>query len=222
METGGIVLVGGGEVGDPDFGAWVLKRSRGPRVVALATAAAFDAPEKAMVELANWLQSFGAEVEGLMVLHRAEADLDEMAQRVAGADLVYLVDGAALHLRSTLKGTAVFEGLRQSLSDGALIVASGASAVALCDPMVDPRGGAPTVGLGLVTELSVVAHVGSDPDDESGEKFHRGLSLFATDLPVVALPEREHVVIALGEVTLSSGATVYVGGIARDDLFKQR
>jgi cyanophycinase len=219
METGGIVLMGGGEVGDAELGAWLLSRSRGPRVVALATAAAFDAPEQAMVGVASWLNALGAEVEGLMVLHRSEAALEEMAQRVAGADLVYLVDGAALHLRSTLKGTAVLDGLRHALSDGALIVASGASAVALCDPMVDPRGGAPTVGLGLVTELSVVAHVGSDPDDESGEKFHRGLSLFASDLPVVALPEKEHVVIASGTVTLSHGATVYLGGSVRDDLF---
>ncbi|MBV8951874.1 MAG: hypothetical protein JOZ99_13435, partial [Actinobacteria bacterium] len=49
-------------------------------------------------------------------------------------------------------------------SRGAVIAASGAGATLLCDPMVDPRGGAYTVGLGLLSDLAVFPYHGTAAD----------------------------------------------------------
>ena len=42
-----------------------------------------------------------------------------------------------------------------------MLAASGAGATVLCDPMVDPRGGAYTVGLGVVKNLAVFPYHGT-------------------------------------------------------------
>jgi cyanophycinase len=56
----------------------------------------------------------------------------------------------------------------------------------LTDPMVDSRGGALTVGLGMVENIAVVPHFGH----ENAEKVHRSIALAAPGLPVVGIPER--------------------------------
>jgi len=56
----------------------------------------------------------------------------------------------------------------------------------LTDPMVDPRGGALTVGLGMLEQLAVIPHFGH----ENAEKVHRSIALAAPGLPVVGIPER--------------------------------
>jgi cyanophycinase len=56
----------------------------------------------------------------------------------------------------------------------------------LTDPMVDPRGGALTVGLGMVERLAVIPHFGH----ENAKKVHRSIALAAPGLPVVGVPER--------------------------------
>ena len=68
------------------------------------------------------------------------------------------------------------------LAGGGLVVAVGGSASAMCDPMVDPRGGAFTLGLGLVTGLAFV----SEAETWSLERLHRTLKLANT--PVVCAP----------------------------------
>lgn len=219
MGAGRIVLVGGAEVGDQDLGIWLMEQAGGSKVVALATAAAFDVPQQAVDNLATWLSPLGADVEGILALHRADAEIDEPALKVASADLVYVVDGSAMHLRTALKGTKLLEAIRRVLERGGVVVASGGAAMALCDPMVDPRGGAPTVGLGLVCNLAVISHVGADPDDLSGEKFTRSLSLFGPEIPVVALAERARCVIDDHGVHLGGTATVYLGGKVAADHF---
>ena len=68
------------------------------------------------------------------------------------------------------------------LAAGGLVVAVGASAAALCDPMLDQRGGAFTLGLGLVRGVAVVP----EAETWSEERLHRTLSL--ADTPFVELP----------------------------------
>ena len=60
----------------------------------------------------------------------------------------------------------------------------------LTDPMVDPRGGALTLGLGLVDNLAVVPHFGDEHDDAHGQKLQRTVAMAPAALPVVALPAR--------------------------------
>ena len=103
----------------------------------------------------------GADARTLPVLHRTEAEDPAVAKVVRSAKFVYLADGSPLHLRSVLKESALFEALLAAYHGGAVIAASGAGATLLCDPMVDPRGGAYTVGLGVVKNLAVFPYHGT-------------------------------------------------------------
>jgi cyanophycinase len=130
----------------------------------------------------GWGERLSVEVEALMVMRRGEAMEAGAAAVMHGARAVYLVGDQPLHLRSVLKDTPLWEAIRQVLADGGLVAASGGSAAALCDPMVDPRGGAFTLGLGLVDGLALV----TEAETWSTDRLHRTLKLANT--PVVELP----------------------------------
>ncbi|MGH9020824.1 MAG: hypothetical protein ACRDV0_07380, partial [Acidimicrobiales bacterium] len=90
-------------------------------------------------------------VEALMVTDRACAAEPYFCSRVAESGLVVLTDGSALHARVTWRETPLGDALRAAGS----LVALGAVATTLFDVMVDPRGGAPTTGLGFRSGLVV-------------------------------------------------------------------
>jgi len=173
-----------------DFDAELLAASGQDKVVVLPTAAAYEHPERVVIAAAEWFAGLGAEVEGLMVVGRADADDDGAAEVVRNAPFVYLSGGSSLHLRSVLKDSKVFAALRDAWLGGAVVAGTAAGAMALTDPMVDPRGGALTVGLGLVDGLAVIPHFGDTLEDASGEKLHRSVVLAPKDLPVAGIPER--------------------------------
>ena len=91
-----------------------------------------------------------------------------------------------MHLRSVLKFSATWEALLEAWREGAVVAGSSAGAMVLTDPMVDPRGGALTVGLGMIEQLAVIPHFGN----ENAAKVHRSIALAAPGLPVVGIPER--------------------------------
>jgi len=161
--AGSLVLVGGGEWGPGarDLDAELLERSGAKEVVVLPTAAAFEHPERVGERAAAYFEPLGASVRALPVLHRTEAEDAEIAATVRKAKFVYLADGSPLHLRSVLKESALFAALLAAYQGGAVVAASGAGATLLCDPMVDPRGGAYTVGLGVVKNLAVFPYHGT-------------------------------------------------------------
>jgi cyanophycinase len=130
----------------------------------------------------HWGERLDIEVEALMVMRRSEA-MDKGAVAVLhGARAVYLVGDQPLHLRSVLKATPLWESITQVLEDGGVVAATGGSAAAMCDPMVDPRGGAFTLGLGLAIGLALV----TEAETWSPERLHRTLKLANT--PLVELP----------------------------------
>jgi cyanophycinase len=161
--TGTLALVGGGEwgPGTRDLDAELLARSGTDEVLVLPTAAAFEHPERVGERAAEHFGPLGAKVVSLPVLHRTEAEDADMATAVRAAAFVYVADGSPLHLRSVLKESALFDALLAAYQRGAVLAASGAGATLLCDPMVDPRGGAYTVGLGVVKGLAVFPHHGT-------------------------------------------------------------
>ena len=71
-----------------------------------------------------------------------------------------------------------------------MVAGAGAGAMVLTDPMADPRGGALTLGLGLVDNITVVPHFGDEHDDAHGQKLERTVAMAPAALPVVALPAR--------------------------------
>lgn len=162
-QAGTLALVGGGEWTEPCRGldTRLLERSGGSEVVVLPTAAAFEHPERVVERATAWFGSLGATTGGLMVLNRRDAEADANVAAVARARFVYIGDGSPLHLRSVLKASALWEAVVRAYEQGAVLAASGAGATVLCDPMVDPRGGAYTVGLGLVQGLAVFPYHGT-------------------------------------------------------------
>jgi cyanophycinase len=184
---GPLALVGGGEWRPGcDFDASLLEASGGTEVLVLPTAAAYEHPERAVESAARWFEGLGASVRGLPVLRRPDAEDGTFVKAVAEARFVYLAGGSPLHLRSVLKSSSLWQALLGAWQGGAVLAGSSAGAMVLTDPMVDPRGGAFTLGLGLVSQVAVIPHA----DSWSPEKFHRTITLAPADLPVVAIDER--------------------------------
>jgi cyanophycinase len=184
---GPLALVGGDEWHPGcEFDAELLAASGGRDVLVLPTAAAYEHPEKAVEAATAWFAGLGGTVRGLMVLGRADAEDEANAAVVRASRFVYLGGGSPMHLRSVLKASKVWEALLAAWRDGAVVAGSSAGAMVLTDPMVDPRGGALTVGLGMVEQLAVIPHFGH----ENAEKVHRSIALAAPGLPVVGIPER--------------------------------
>ena len=184
--TGPLALVGGNEWRPGcDFDAELLAASGGAEVLVLPTAAAYENPERAVATATAWFAGLGASVRGLMVLRHVEANQPANAEVARAARFIYVSGGSPLHLRSVLKDSAVWTALDEAWHDGAVIAASSAGAMALCDPMVDPRGGAFTLGLGLITQLAVIPHANT----WSHEKARRTFELAARGTAVLGVDE---------------------------------
>ena len=143
-------------------------------------------PERAVANAETWFSSLGSRARGLMVLRHSDANEEANAAAVRDAGFIYLSGGSPLHLLSVLKGSLVFAALANAWRHGAVVAGSSAGAMVLGDPMVDPRGGAFTVGLGLVEQLAVVPH----HDSGTSHHFWRTLELAPAGLPVAGIPER--------------------------------
>jgi cyanophycinase len=210
--SGTLALVGGAEWREGcSFDARLLDASGDRAVTVLPTAAAYEKPEHAVEWATQWFERLGADVRGLMVLGRRDADDEANAQAVRESSFLYLSGGSPMHLRSVLKDSVVWEALLSTWRDGAVLAASSAGAMALCDPMVDPRGGAFTVGLGLIEQLAFIPH----HDTWSPDKAKRTIDLAPAGLPLVAVDERTAVIRAADgswSVEGAGTAVVFVDG----------
>lgn len=215
--AGTLALVGGGEwsEGCKDFDAELLAAAGAKEVVVLPTAAAFEHSERVVERAVAYFKGLGAKVKPLMVLHRAEADDPKIADSVRRARLVYVADGSPLHLRSVLKGSALWDAMLAAYHSGGVLAASGAGATLACDPMVDPRGGAYTVGLGVVTDLAVFPYHGT----AANHLRERSIDLLPSSARLVGIDEATALVRdpAGGWRVLGAGTvTVYEGHVATD------
>jgi cyanophycinase len=168
-----------------DFDGELLAQAGG-EVLVLPTAAAYEHPERAVATAERWFSSIGGRARGLMVLTRPDAMEEANAAVVRSSPFVYLGGGSPLHLRSVLKESVVWDALLEAWHAGAVVAGSSAGAMVLTDPMVDPRGGAFTLGLGLVEQLAVIPHAAT----WSHEKVDRTLALAPAGLPVARIEER--------------------------------
>ncbi|MDJ0770423.1 MAG: Type 1 glutamine amidotransferase-like domain-containing protein [Ilumatobacter sp.] len=178
--TGTLVLQGGGPfVANDDLDQRVM--SGIDRIVVLPTADAYEQPARMIEAATAWGERLGIQVDALMVLVRSDAD-EAAAATVAGAPAVFLAGDSSSHLRSVLKDTPLFDALTGVLERGGVLVAAGASAAALCDPMTDSRGGGFTIGLGLVDGLAVITDAETWPTDQI-ERTHHLADTTVVDLP---------------------------------------
>ena len=211
---GPLALVGGGEWSSGcTFDAELLASVAADEVVVLPTAAAFENPHRYVDRATAWFAELGAKVRGVDVLQRSSALDPANAAVVREASFVYLAGDSPMHLRSVLKDTPVWDALVAAWEGGAVIAGSGNAGSALLDPMFDPRGGAFTVGLGLVGNLALLP----DAEDDVAEHHRRTLALADPGL-VLATVQRCTALVLEGGTWRATGAGhvgVFVGGEER-------
>jgi hypothetical protein len=157
-------------------GGTPLSLAQGADVVIVPTAAAFIGAEASAIQLAGLFEARGSKVEALMNISRDSSDEPYFAQRVRDATLVVVSDGSPLHARSVWRESLIGE----AIGDAYDVVAIGSVASVFGDVMVDPRGGAPTNGLGYVSGL-VVSVAASE------EELTRTRSLLGDDVVLAVL-----------------------------------
>jgi cyanophycinase len=184
---GPLALVGGDEWSDGcTFDAELLDESGGGPVVVLPTASAYEQPAHVVDAARRHFAKLGADVVAVDALDRHGALDPGHVASVRAARFLYLASGSAMHLLSVLKRTPLWEAVVAAHDAGAVLAAAGSSAAVLCDAMVDPRGGGFGVGLGLVTELTLIPRY----DQWSAEKSRRTIELAPSGLALAGLPER--------------------------------
>jgi cyanophycinase len=184
--TGLLALVGGNEwTTGCDFDRGLLQASGADEVVVLPTAAAYEHPDRVVATAAGWFESLGAKARAVMAVDRRGAHDPDHVAAVRSARFLYLSEGSPMHLRSVLLRSPLWDAIEAAWRDGAVLAGSAAGAMVLCDPMVDTRGGAFTVGLGLVAQMALVTRVDTWTDD----KLRRTLQLAPPGIPVVGVDQ---------------------------------
>jgi cyanophycinase len=185
--TGTLALVGGAEWTEGcEFDAELLERSGGTEVLVVPTASAYENPAHVVARAKEWFGRMSAGVTELEVYTRTDALDPSAALPVRDAAFIYVSGGSPMHLRSVLKGTPVWEAIVSAYRHGAVLAGSAEGATVLCAHMVDTRGGAFTVGLDLIGDLTVVPRY----DHWSEDKWHRTVRLAAAGVAVVGIEER--------------------------------
>jgi cyanophycinase len=209
-----IALIGGGEFSPAcSFDAQLLEWSGVNEVLVLPIASAFEHPQRLVDHARSHFAELGATVATLPIIRRADANEEALVAEVARHHFVYLTDGSPMHLRSVLKDTAMWEALVEVERVG-VVAASGAAAMLVTDPMYDPRGGAFTLGLGIVSPVTVLpAH-----ETWSPERSRRTRELAPSGVPVVNLDTGTAVIRGpQGWVRAGEGAVrIYCDGVEVD------
>jgi len=205
---GPLALIGGSEWRPGcDFDRDLLALSGGSEVLVLPTAAAYEHPDRAIEAAEHWFDDLGGRVRPLRVLTRRDAVDEANVAPIADAAFIYLSGGSPMHLRSVLKDSPVWDALVASWQRGAVLAGSGSGAMVLCDPMVDPRGGALTLGLGLIEQLAVIPH----HDTWSEDKAKRTLRIAPDGLPIAGIDARTALLRSTaGEWSVAGAGSVIV------------
>jgi len=187
-----VVLEGGGPfVANDALDASLLQSVGGP-IAVLPTADAFENPDD-LIESANqWARRLALDIVVCSVYTRADAR-----------------EG---HLRSTLLNTPVWEAIEAQGETG-IVIGVGNCASALCDPMIDPRGGALGLGLGLVREFTAIV----ESEQWSTERMLRTRSFVRGSIAVIptgsAVVNRDGEWSVFGDATIQVNSSEETGGV---------
>lgn len=209
-----LALIGGGEWTDgcepidrAVLGAAAAVSSAGVaapvgEVLVLTTAAAYSQPAEAFETARRWFAALGATVATTPLLTRTDASDPSVLADLRAARCIYLSGGSPFHLKSVLQGTPAWRAIVEAWRGGAVLAGSSAGAMVLGDPMVDPRGGAFTIGLGLVPGLAVMPHA----DTWSPAKVQRTRKMANAAVTVAEVAERSALIWTAGSGWKAIGA----------------
>lgn len=130
-----LALVGSGEYlppMEPVDRQLIARLPEAPRVVCLPTAAGREGPERVEYWSSLGLEHFarlGADVQALPVIDRESADDPKLAERIAGANFIYLSGGKPDYLYATLQDTRTWKAILAVLERGGLLAGCSAGAM---------------------------------------------------------------------------------------------
>ena len=212
MVRGPLALVGGSEFGDQcSFDADLVASVGAEEVVIIPAAGAFENRAAPLEAAAAHFEELGVSTVVLDVYERSDALDEAKTTPIDTAKLIYVLDGSPMHLRSVLKNSLLWDRVVRAWRGGAALVGSGSGGAVLCDHMVDSRGGALTVGLGLVTALAMIPRY----DSWSHDKVRRTVHLADRNLAVVGIDEQTALTSppdGTWEVSGAGGVEVFEGG----------
>ncbi|MGI9577869.1 MAG: Type 1 glutamine amidotransferase-like domain-containing protein, partial [Microthrixaceae bacterium] len=182
--SGTLALIGGSNFGDDD-GHHRQLFDPGATVGLLPTAMAYENPTGAIERARGHFATMDNPIEVIPAMNRSDAAEGDVLSAARSADSIYVTGGSPMHLRSVLKDTPLLDALIERWSAGATVAVAAESCSVLCGHMVDNRGGAFTVGLGLVTTLTVIPRF----DQWSPDKRTRTTKLAPPELLVVGIDE---------------------------------
>ena len=184
--VGTLALVGGQEFTQGcTFDRALVDAAGAGEVLVLPTAAAYEHPDRAVAAGVAHFAALDVPARGLDLVARPDALDDEIVGELRGARCLYLVGGSAMHARSVLMHSPAWEAVVAAWTEGATVAGSSAGAQVLCDPMVDARGGAFTLGLGLIDQVAVI----TQRNRWSEDALHRTRALSRPDLIVLGVDE---------------------------------
>jgi cyanophycinase len=133
-EAGILALVGGAEFqpGNEEHDRRLCEAAGGEPIFVIPTAAARQAPAKAVATAREWFHSLGTDVEELPVLTRRDASSAKNAELAATARAFYLAGGDPGLVVNVLKDSPVWDAIVQAWRRGAALAGSSAGAMALC------------------------------------------------------------------------------------------
>ena len=128
--------------------------------------------------------------EAVMVTDAASAADDELAKRLASADVIYLPGGDPDLIPSLLTESSAATAITTAHAGGAVLAGASAGAMAMGSWTWTPNGGQP--GLGLIDHLTVMPHADAGTWRRSIERF--GV-MAPDDLGLLGIGERTAVVV---------------------------
>lgn len=150
-----LVLAGGGELDARTPAGRALSGCDSIAVVTVA--AAYRRPDALLARIDTWAEALSVQHAVVGALRRSDSLNPQLSEPIADCDGVLVLDGSPAHFVSAVKATPLLEAIVAARERGAEVVWSGAAAAAVCATMVDDRGGALTVGLGLHDGIVVAA-----------------------------------------------------------------
>lgn len=134
-----------------------------PVYVQLATAAGREGEDR----LAYWenlgaqqAKRLGVEVKFLPVFSRADAESDGFVEHVRDAALVYFSGGDPNYLAATMRGTVLWDAIRENVESGGSLAGCSAGAMFLSTqvPRLRFTNRPAEAGVGLLPQLQVIPH----------------------------------------------------------------
>ena len=155
------------------------------RVVVIPTAAV-TGPAKAANDGVIHFAALGGDATQLMVLDREQAQDEQLAQGVAGADVIYFTGGNPSHLLEALRDSRLLTAILERVEQGAILAGSSAGAMVMGSQMRRPRAGEWVTGLGLAAGIVVLPHHERSDPAEVAQQLQGRLSENLTALGIDA------------------------------------